>query len=108
MSDRLAPPEMSAFPTVESEQASSSGEIVIYSTAWCGDCRRAKRIFAASGVPYREIDIEEHPNAAQLVQRVNNGFLSVPTILFPDGSALVEPGNAELQAKLAPYVRLSR
>ncbi|HEV2460767.1 MAG TPA: glutaredoxin domain-containing protein [Ktedonobacterales bacterium] len=74
--------------------------IVMFSTPWCGDCRRAKRVFAALDVPYTEIDIEHDPRAAQLVMQLNDGNRSVPTILFPDGAVLVEPSTAELEAKL--------
>lgn len=79
----------------------------MYTTRWCGDCRRAKRIFAALNVPYAEVNIEEDKSAAEFVMRVNGGWQSVPTILFPDGTMLIEPANATLEAKLAAYTRLS-
>lgn len=79
--------------------------IVMYSTTWCGACHRAKRIFDAVGVPYAEINIEEDPDAADIVMQINDGMRSVPTILFPDGAILVEPTNAQLAAKLVPYAR---
>ena len=75
-------------------------EIVMYTTTWCGDCRRAKRVFAALNVPYREVNIEDHAEAADLVVQINHGARSVPTIVFPDGSVLVEPSNTALEAKL--------
>lgn len=75
-------------------------EIVMYTTRWCSDCRRAKRVFAALHVPYREVDIEEHEEAADLVVRINQGARSVPTIVFPDGTVLVEPSNVVLEEKL--------
>lgn len=75
--------------------------IVMYSTSWCGDCRRAKRVFASLGVEFTEVDIEEDERAAEEVVRLNRGSRSVPTILFPDGSVLVEPSNAALEAKIA-------
>jgi mycoredoxin len=74
--------------------------IVMYTTAWCGDCRRAKRMFAALGVPYTEVNIEHDPQAADLVQRLNGGMQRVPTILFPDGERLTEPSNQALEARL--------
>lgn len=83
---------------------SRSGEIEMYTTWWCGDCRRAKRVFAALGVPYREINIEADPAAAAKVAHLNRGMLSVPTIIFPDGSRLVEPSSSVLEAHLAPYI----
>jgi mycoredoxin len=83
-------------------------DIVMYSTRWCGDCRRAKRLFDALGVPFTEINIDEDRAAAARVMRLNDGMRSVPTILFPDGSVLVEPSNAALEAKLAAYAGGSR
>ena len=77
----------------------------MYSTTWCGDCRRAKRVFAAMGLAYTEINITEDVAAAELVMRLNGGMRSVPTILFPDGSILVEPSTAALEAKLASLGR---
>jgi mycoredoxin len=97
---------VSTFQTPD-ELANTSGkaqqDIVMYTTTWCGDCRRTKRMFAALGVPYREVDIEEHEEAADLVVSINHGARSVPTIVFPDGSVLVEPSNAVLEAKLAQF-----
>ncbi|HLY30650.1 MAG TPA: glutaredoxin family protein [Ktedonobacterales bacterium] len=78
--------------------------IVMYTTSWCGDCRRSKKLFAALNIPYTEIDIEQRPEAAEIVRQLNHGMQSVPTILFPDGSVLVEPSNTTLEAKLAPFV----
>ena len=76
------------------------GEIRFYSTSWCGDCRRSRKVFEAMGVSYKDIDIEQHPEAAEIVRKLNHGAQSVPTILFPDGSVLVEPSNAVLEQKL--------
>ncbi len=77
-----------------------TNEILFYSTTWCGDCRRSRKVFDAMGVAYADIDIEEHPEAAEVVRRLNHGMQSVPTIVFPDGSVLVEPSNAILEQKL--------
>jgi mycoredoxin len=52
-------------------------------------------------VPFTEINIAHDEEAVALVERINNGRRSVPTIVFPDGSALTEPSNAELMAKLS-------
>ena len=80
-----------------------SSKIIMYSTQWCGDCVRAKRIFQQFGVDYVEIDLEKHPEAVAVVLQVNNGNQSVPTIVFPDGSTLTEPANHVLTAKLEAY-----
>ena len=82
--------------------------IVMYTTAWCGDCWRAKRVFTALGVPYTEINIEDSPQAAEIVRRLNGGAQSVPTILFPDGARLTEPSNQALEARLQRYLAADR
>lgn len=74
--------------------------IRMYGANWCGDCRRAKAFFGEQRVHYEYIDIEQHPEAIHEVERLNNGMRSIPTIIFPDGSILVEPSNAELADKL--------
>jgi mycoredoxin len=78
----------------------AAAEIMVYGTNWCADCRRAQRVLDQAGSSYRYINIEEDADAADFVNRVNNGRQSVPTIVFPDGSVLVEPSNTQLQAKL--------
>ncbi len=78
----------------------TTNQILFYSTTWCGDCRRSRKVFNALGVGYTDIDIEEHPEAAAIVRRLNHGMQSVPTIVFPDGSVLIEPSNATLEQKL--------
>jgi mycoredoxin len=75
-------------------------KIKMYGTQWCPDCLRAKQIFSRYKVAYDWIDIEQDPAACAYVEKVNGGFKSVPTILFPDGSVLVEPDNAALQKKI--------
>lgn len=75
--------------------------IKMYATAWCGDCRMAKRWFDSHGISYEYIDIEEDEKAAEYVTRVNRGYQSVPTIVFPDGTILVEPSTRELASKFS-------
>jgi mycoredoxin len=70
--------------------------IVMYSTTWCGDCRRSKRWLNENNIPYTEIDIEEDAQAAAYVDQVNHGRAVVPTIIFPDGAILTEPSNTAL------------
>ncbi len=76
-------------------------KIKMYVTTWCGDCRFAKRWLDAHGIAYEAINIEKDEDAAELVMRVNGGMQSVPTIVFPDGSVLVEPSARELAAKFS-------
>ena len=77
--------------------------IKIYGTSWCPDCARAKQMFNKLKIPFDWIDIDKDKQAAAEVQKINNGFKSVPTIVFPDNSVLVEPGSAELEKKLQSY-----
>jgi mycoredoxin len=72
----------------------------MYGTTWCGDCRRARRVFDQHQAAYEYVDIEQDDQARAYVEQVNRGYQSVPTILFPDGSVLVEPSAAVLSAKL--------
>jgi len=74
-------------------------QITMYSTSWCPDCHRAKYFFDNYGIDYTNIDIEEQPEAAAIVRQINNGNQSVPTIVFADGSVLVEPSNRQLAEK---------
>ncbi len=81
------------------ETLAKQDTIKMYVTTWCGDCRMAKRWFDSHGIPYEHINIEQDPEAAEYVMRVNGGMRSVPTIVFPDGSVLVEPSARALAAK---------
>lgn len=77
-----------------------ANQIIVYSTIWCPDCKRAKKFLAEHRVPYENIDIEQDEKAMAIVQKVNNGMRIIPTIVFPDGSTLSEPSNAQLAEKL--------
>ncbi len=74
--------------------------ITIYGTNWCGDCRRTRRFLDYHKIPYQWIDIDQDKEAEQFVLKTNRGMRSVPTILFPDGSMLVEPSNTKVAEKL--------
>jgi mycoredoxin len=75
-------------------------EIKMYGTTWCPDCFRAKQVFERLKISYTWIDIEKDEQALAYVQKMSGGYQSVPTIVFPDGSILVEPGTRELESKL--------
>jgi mycoredoxin len=76
-------------------------KVTMYSTVWCGYCRRLKGQMDREGIAYVEIDIENDPAAADLVMSVNGGNQTVPTVVFPDGSALTNPSLAQVKARLA-------
>ena len=75
--------------------------VTMYSTVWCGYCRRLKSQMDREGIAYVEVDIEDVPGAADLVMSVNGGMQTVPTVVFPDGSALTNPSLAQVKAQLA-------
>lgn len=76
-----------------------SDSIVMYSTSWCPDCHRAKYLLENYGVSYIDVDIDENEAGEAFVRLVNRGSRTVPTIIFPDGSILVEPTNQMLAEK---------
>jgi mycoredoxin len=79
----------------------AAGTITMYSTTWCGYCRRLKAQLNREGIAYTEVDIERTPAAAEFVMSVNGGNQTVPTVVFPDGSAVTNPSVAEVKARLA-------
>ena len=74
--------------------------IKFYGATWCPDCIRSKAFLDEQKVEYEYINIEKVPGAAEEVEKINNGYQSIPTIIFPDGRILVEPSNVELQKAL--------
>jgi mycoredoxin len=74
--------------------------LTMYTTTWCGWCRRLKGQLAAEGIEITEVNIEENPAAADYVMSVNGGFQTVPTVQFPDGSALTNPSSAAVRQRL--------
>jgi len=88
--------------------SSTKKEIIVYSTVWCPDCKRAKKFFGEQRIPYVNVDIEQDAEAMAFVEEVNQGKRIIPTIVFPDGSMLVEPSNAELAAKLGLQTKAQR
>jgi mycoredoxin len=82
-------------------QNPAPGTITMYSTTWCGYCRRLKTLLDREGIGYTEVNIEEVPKAADYVMEVNGGNQTVPTVIFPDGTAATNPSLAEVKARLA-------
>jgi len=82
---------MTEVPTVK---------IIMYGTTWCGSTKSARRIFEEENIDYVWVDIESDETAAKFVESVARGYRSVPTIVFPDGSVLVEPSTYQLREKL--------
>jgi glutaredoxin-like protein len=85
-------------PSLEIQMTDSS--IIVYATNWCADCIRSRNFLRKHDVAFKWVNIDKDEDAERYVLEVNNGNRSVPTILFEDGSVLVEPTNSELGAKL--------
>lgn len=75
--------------------------LTMYSTSWCGYCHRLKSQLDREGIGYQVIDIEHDDTAAEFVRSVNGGNQTVPTIRFPDGSALTNPTIVQVKQRLA-------
>ena len=86
----------------------SEPTITVYGAYWCPDCRRSKQFLGEHQIPYNWVDIEQDAEAEALVIDMNQGKRIIPTIVFDDGSHLVEPSNAELAKKLGLKTSASR
>lgn len=74
--------------------------IKLYGAEWCPDCHRSRNYLDSRSVAYEYINVDGDDEAQNYVKQVNDNRLIIPTIVFPDGSVLVEPSNAELARKL--------
>jgi mycoredoxin len=88
---------VSALPEVPAPP----GTLTMYSTPWCGYCVRLKGQLEREGIEFVVVDIEEHPEAADIVMAVNHGNQTVPTVVFPDGGVLTNPSVAAVRERLA-------
>lgn len=82
-----------------------SGTVTMYSTTWCGYCRRLKGQLDREGIGYTEVNIEQDPKSAAFVESVNNGNQTVPTVLVtPAGGgeaiAMTNPSLAQVKQAL--------
>ena len=71
-------------------------DVLLYVNAWCGDCRRAVRFLDEHEISYRTIDLDDEPEAGVIVESLNRGSRSVPTILIDGVHVATEPSNSEL------------
>ena len=77
-----------------------SGQLIMYTTPWCGFCRNLKKQLARDGIEMTEVDIEQDLAAAEFVMSVNGGNQTVPTVVLPDGTILVNPSAAQVRERL--------
>lgn len=80
---------------------SSTKNIVLYTSKWCPQSRSVESLLRKNGVPVIKITIDGNSEAREELIRINNGFASVPTLIFPDGTTLTEPSYSELSKHLA-------
>ena len=80
---------------------SPTPQITMYTTPWCGYCQRLKGQMGREGITWEEVDIEAVPEAAAIVERVNDGNQTVPTLVYSDGTAMTNPSLAQVKEKLA-------
>jgi mycoredoxin len=79
----------------------TTGQLTMYTTTWCGFCRRLKTQLAREGIHMVEIDIERDTAAAEYVMSINGGNMTVPTVVFPDGTAVTNPSAKDVKTRLA-------
>lgn len=80
----------------------TEGRITMFTTSWCGYCRRLKGQLDSAGIGYDEVNIEQVDGAAGVVEQVNGGNQTVPTVIFADGSAATNPSLSEVEDRLVP------
>jgi mycoredoxin len=79
----------------------TTATFTMYSTPWCGYCHRLRSQLDREGIEYDVVDIEQHPEAADIVERVNNGNQTVPTLVYSDGTAQTNPSLKQVTEKLS-------
>lgn len=82
-------------------QTISQSTVTMYSTPWCGYCHRLRSQLDRERIAYEVVDIEREPHAARVVEQVNGGNQTVPTLVYADGTAQTNPSVAQVKAKLA-------
>lgn len=78
-----------------------AGGVTMFTTSWCGYCRRLKMQLEREGIAFREVDIEDDEEAVDIVTEVNNGNRTVPTVLFPDGTTATNPSAQEVRERVS-------
>ncbi len=85
----------------EVEPIVTATDLTMYSTTWCGYCRRLEKQLDEAGITYTKVDIEQDPEAAEFVGSVNGGNHVVPTVKFSDGSTATNPSLVQVKQALA-------
>lgn len=74
--------------------------ITVYGTDWCSDCMRSKRYFTTHNLDVDFIDVDADAAAEEEVRSLQGGERRIPTVVFEDGSHLIEPTHQEIGEKL--------
>lgn len=96
-----SPGNISVRAWLNSGMAQSTGELTVYTTSWCPFCARLVADLDRAGIEFTDVDVEADRAAAALVERLNGGNRTVPTVVFPDGSSLTNPPVSQVAARLA-------
>jgi mycoredoxin len=80
--------------------STTTDKLTMYTTTWCGYCRTLKTQLKSAGIEWNEVDIEQVPEAAEIVAAINNGNHVVPTVIYPDGTAATNPSLRDVKAAL--------
>jgi thioredoxin reductase (NADPH) len=72
---------------------------------WSPQSHSVKDFLARNQVPYHWLDVEAGDEAHNLLETAGLDPLKLPVVLFPDGSYLVQPTNAQVAEKLGRSLR---
>jgi mycoredoxin len=81
-----------------------SAGFTMYTTPWCGYCHRLKSQLDREGIAYEVVDIEQQQDAALIVESANDGYQTVPTLIYSDGTSQTNPSLAQVKEKLSALV----
>ena len=90
--------------TSDTSHVTTTQTFTMYSTPWCGYCHRLSSQLDREGITYEVVDIAQHPEAADIVEQVNHGNQTVPTLVYSDGTAQTNPSLAQIKEKLSALV----
>jgi mycoredoxin len=77
-----------------------SPAVTMYTTTWCGYCRRLKRQMEDEGIVFREVDVDRHTEYGERIIQATGGFRTVPTLEVGE-TLLVNPTLREVRSALA-------
>jgi mycoredoxin len=86
--------------TMSQKTSAKDQIIIVYGHRWCGMVRPVLEVLQKAEAPFEYVNIHEDAEGRERLREINDGYESVPTLVFPDGSTLTEPSLAQLQAKL--------